>query len=119
MSKLVRLSNTDIYVSELKLKYVEYIISICKDFDFIDKVILFGSTLEERCKESSDIDIVIVGNKTKSKCLTSKQYRYFAESLFSFDFGQDYDILYTNNLSKFSIELQENLKRGVVIYEKQ
>lgn len=118
MSKLVRLSNTNIYVSELKLKYVEYIISICKNFDFIDKVILFGSTLEERCKESSDIDIIIIGTKTKSKCLDSSSFRGFKKLLFEFDFSQEYDILYTNSLSKFSIELQDNLKRGVVIYEK-
>ena len=118
MSNLVKLSNRDVYVSEFKVKYIEHLLNICKDFDFIEKVILFGSVVEERCKETSDIDIVILGSKTKSSCLDSVAFRRFKLLLFEFDFSQDYDILYENNLANFNEKLRENIEKGYIIYEK-
>lgn len=78
MSELVKLfDNSDILVADIKRDFLIKIVEKAREFDFIEKLILFGSCLEERCKDSSDIDLVIVGNKVRSKCLDSKKYREF------------------------------------------
>lgn len=78
MAKLVKLFNTsDIYVADIKKDLLLEIVEKAKEFDFIKQLILFGSSLEERCKDSSDIDLIIVGNKPSCRCLDSRAYRNF------------------------------------------
>ena len=70
-----------IHMADIKQKYVANIIDAARKCDYIDKIILFGSALEERCKESSDIDLAIFGNQSKGKCLASRKFRRFSDQL--------------------------------------
>lgn len=131
MSKLVglRVYTTEavygemIQVSELKKKYIVNIIKSANACKFIDKIILFGSCLEERCNEYSDIDIAVFGDRTQSQMYKLASYRKFSEGVCSYDIGdlQSYDIFYfkegdeKNNNS----ELMKNILSGRVIYRKQ
>lgn len=68
MSKLVPLclSNGSIaMVSEIKLNSLEKYISLFPQFKELRKVILFGSSLETRCTEESDIDLWFVYDCTQ------------------------------------------------------
>lgn len=82
-------------------------------------MILFGSSLEERCKDSSDIDLIIIGKEHACKCLDSKLYRNFTTFIYRLDFSQDYDIIYQyDSIDKMKGGLKrEVLERGVVIYD--
>ena len=68
MCQLVSLdvNGKTINVASLKIKYIKNIIDNISRCNLIDKVVLFGSSLEERCTENSDIDIAIFGKKTKT-----------------------------------------------------
>ena len=61
-----------IHMADIKQKYVWNIINAAQKCDYIDKIILFGSSLEDRCRDDSDIDLAIFGNQPEGKCLTSK-----------------------------------------------
>lgn len=120
MARLVKLfNNSDIYVADIKKDLLLEIVEKAKEFDFIKQLILFGSSLEERCKYSSDIDLIITGNKPSYRCLDSKVYRNFTEYVYDLDFSQDYDIIYQyDNINKMKGGLKrEVLERGVVIYD--
>ena len=79
---------------------------------------LFGSTLEERCKDISDIDIAIFGNQTESCFLKSKQFEQFERELYGYGNFQDYDILYFQNGKKQNAKILEDIQAGEVIYRK-
>ena len=59
MCQLVSLdvNGKTINVASLKIEYIKNIIDNISRCNLIDKVVLFGSSLEERCTENSDIDI--------------------------------------------------------------
>jgi len=120
MARLVKLFNTsDIYVADMKKDLLLEIVEKAKEFDFIKQLILFGSSLEERCKDSSDIDLIIIGNKPSYRCLDSRAYRKFTGYVYDLDFSQDYDIIYQyDSINKMKGGLKrEVLERGVVIYD--
>ncbi len=108
-----------IHMADIKQKYVANIIDAAKRCDYIDKIILFGSALEERCKESSDIDLAIFGNQPKGKCLDSKRFRKFSDQLAAFDdFCQAYDLLYFKTGKQKSGLIMDQIAKGEVLYEK-
>ena len=87
---------------------------------YIDRVILFGSSIIERCKESSDIDIAVFGSASKGKALTSKSYREFAGQLYAFDdYNQGYDILYFKSGKDYAGGIMDDIESGEVIYARQ
>ncbi|WP_026523466.1 nucleotidyltransferase domain-containing protein [Butyrivibrio sp. MB2005] len=87
---------------------------------FIDRIILFGSSIEDRCTYDSDIDLAIFGNQTKYKCLNSKEYRRFAEELYSFDdFNQSYDLLYFKTGNDYTGILINDINNGEVLYDRK
>ena len=79
---------------------------------------LFGSTLEDRCKRDSDVDIAIFGNGSPTKVLRTKSYTSFVSSIYKFDFGQNYDILYFDIDKEHSDPIFDDISKGVVLYEK-
>lgn len=126
MSKLVdfQLEDRVIKVSELKVKFIQNIIDAAKLCNSIEKVILFGSVLEERCKPESDIDLAIFGSIAKSKMFKKKSYGLFQEKIFKYNnifFGgtedQSYDILYFNMMKKDNSSILEDINtKGEIIY---
>ena len=115
MSKLVEFKGG--YVAEIKYRYIQNIIDQAKKCKNITKIILFGSSIEDRCTEESDIDIAVFGEKTVGKYELSKEYKDFRSNIFSFDFDQEYDILYFKNTERNNSLLFQDIMRGLVIYE--
>ena len=119
MCKLVdiRIDNRRIRVADIKRKYIPNIVISAKECDYIDKVVLFGSSISEDCTEDSDIDIAVFGNQPKAKCLRSKEFLRFASSLSEYDdLAQRYDILYfkTGKIDKSPI--MREIDHGEVLY---
>ena len=79
---------------------------------------LFGSSLEERCSDRSDIDIAVFGTKAKGKYIDSKEFRSFKKGIFEFDWDQDYDVLYFPDNGTIRGELMEDINQGVEIYRR-
>lgn len=59
--------DTKIQVADTKKKHIENIIKAAPTCKHILEIILFGSSLETRCTEQSDIDIAIVSDYTIGK----------------------------------------------------
>ena len=120
MCQLVSLNvnGKTISVASIKIEYIKNIIDNISRCDLIDKVVLFGSSLEERCTENSDIDIAIFGTKTKSKMFSSKSYKDYIYSVTSFGEVQDYDILYFDSTKNNDSSIMKDIENGAVLYER-
>ena len=118
--KTINLGDRVIKVADLKQKYIMNIIDAAGKCDIIDRVVLFGSSIEERCKETSDIDLAVFGAQSKSKALSSRKYERFARQLYAFDnHNQAYDILYFRNGSRNNSNILDDIEKGEVIYERK
>ena len=60
--KELKIDNQIFYIANIKHKYINNIVDAAKKCGLIDKVIIFGSSLADRCTDSSDIDIAVFGN---------------------------------------------------------
>ncbi len=120
MCKLVAIKSnygTESMVADIKKDFILNIIDKAPLCKYIEKIVLFGSSIEERCTDNSDIDIAVFGEKTPGKVLTSPSYRKFAGEVYKFnDYSQDYDILYFKNGSKGGI--LDSISKGAVIYKR-
>ena len=105
-------------VAEIKLPHIRNISEVARRASNISRIMLFGSSIEERCKADSDIDIAVFGDKTKGKYLDSKEFRFFKSALFRFDWGQEYDILYFKENEKCNAEIMKDISSGVEIYRR-
>ena len=113
------IGSRQIRVAEIKQKYIRNIIDAAKECDLIDRVVLFGSSLQERCRENSDIDIAVFGNQPRSRALTSKKYERFARQLYTFDNNaQAYDILYFKSRSGDTSPILQEISRGEELYSR-
>ena len=119
MCKLRNLTE-HIRVAEIKYDYIVNIIKQAQKCKNISKIILFGSSIEERCNKNSDIDIAVFGDKKPYIYLKSAEFRCFNDNVFAFnDFdGQDYDILYFVDNTNDDSELMKNIKQGAEIYRR-
>ena len=104
-----------------KIKY-NHILNIsrqaekCKN---ISRIILFGSTLEDRCTDHSDIDIAVFGHQTKGKYLHSKEFKEFHRQVFLFDMDQDYEILYFTDGKKYTDQIMNDISEGIEIFRRE
>ena len=104
-------------IADIKQDYISNIVDAARKCDIIDRVLLFGSSIDERCKESSDIDIAVFGNQHPSKALRSKKYECFARQLYSFrDHEQAYDILYFKTGANNGGQIMQDIERGELLY---
>lgn len=116
--KNVLIGTRQFKVADIKERYIDNIIEAARECVFIDRVVLFGSSVESRCTTSSDIDLAIFGNKVPSKALESKMYKHFSRRIHSFDYKQDYDLLYFKSDSNDKSPIMNSINRGEVIYER-
>lgn len=111
------IGSRQICVAEIKQKYIRNIIDAARECDLIDRVVLFGSSLQERYRDTSDIDIAVFGNQPRSRALTSRKYERFARRMYSFDnHAQAYDILYFRSGSGDSSPILHEISRGEELY---
>lgn len=118
-------SNTgnNVEVADIKAGVIKKILEIAPICPKIDYIYIFGSSVEERCTEKSDIDIAIVSNVIRSKLFRSKDYRDFILKLYSINTEQDYDILQFNSIktiqeSKDAV-CSDILTKGKLIYRRE
>lgn len=111
----------DIFVAEIKYDYIVNIINQANKCRGIDRIVLFGSSLGEDCKEESDIDIAVFGTKSKNAYLKSKEFKDFHRNVFKFQSnnGQDYDILYFVSGKEYEDNIMTDIENGVDIYRRQ
>lgn len=110
----------NIRVATIKYNYIINIIKQTQKCKNISKIILLGSSIEERCQQKSDIDIAVFGEKKPTSYLKSAEFRNFNDNIFAFNNfdGQDYDILYFAENNNDTSELMQNIKNGAEIYRR-
>lgn len=120
MCRLVnlRIGDREIKIADIKRDCIENIISNAHLCEEIKKIILFGSALEERCEESSDIDIAVFGKCAKNMMLRLKSYRDFINAVVTFGKWQDYDVLYFDMTNQGETAILSDIARGAVLYER-
>ncbi|MBD5508819.1 MAG: hypothetical protein HDR05_12450 [Lachnospiraceae bacterium] len=128
MSKLIDIkTNTGntIKVADIKSSHIQNIIKEAQKCTSIDAIILFGSSLEERCTEKSDIDIVIISKYTVNRLCDIKSYNKFMDSVYDFDLTQSYDKLYFHSIDEIYDDNNDELifrelrEKGKIIYQKE
>lgn len=105
-------------VADIKKKYLDNIVAQAGKCKHIQRIILFGSALEERCTERSDIDIAVFGDQTKGKYLQSKEFMDFQGNVFRYGFEQDYDILYFKEGTNYEDQIMTDINQGAEIYRR-
>jgi predicted nucleotidyltransferase len=101
-------------INPIKRNVVSDILSQVKDYEFLDKIIIFGSSIRGDCKETSDLDIAI---KWTEECFDDDYI------LKSFTLPVYKIILKCTNGNDDIIpigyegELKKAIEEGVVVYE--
>lgn len=106
-------------VADIKLRHIDNISAQAEKCRNITRIVLFGSSLEARCTNRSDIDIAVFGNQTKAKYLQSKEFKEFHRQLFLFDMDQDYDILYFTDGKTNTDQIMNDIAEGIEIYRRE
>ncbi|MBD5508818.1 MAG: nucleotidyltransferase domain-containing protein [Lachnospiraceae bacterium] len=125
MCNLVKIKNNknkEIQVASIKADTLQQLIQIFSICNKIEKVYLFGSALEERCTEKSDIDIAIISSTSLGKLITDKGYKQFKHQLYNIGDNQEYDILYFKSLEQIQksndLVCKDIISKGSIIYER-
>lgn len=105
-------------VADIKLRHIDNIADRAKETKNIQRIMLFGSALEERCTEQSDIDIAVFGAKSKSRYIDSREFKAFKSGLFRFDWDQDYDVLYFKDDEDCKDAIMADISRGIEIFRR-
>ena len=105
-------------VADIKMKYLDNIVEQAEKCEHVQRIMLFGSALEERCTDRSDIDIAVFGDQTKGKYLQSKEFMDFQGKVFQYGFEQDYDILYFQEGKKYDDQILVDINQGAEIFRR-
>ena len=93
--------NTEIEVADIKKDVIENVIEAAGVCTRICQIILFGSVIESRCTEASDIDMVIISDTSRSRLYKDKGYREFLKRLHDRDdYEQVYDVICVNGIEE-------------------
>lgn len=117
MCNLVRYKNSKL-VADIKLPYIINISKQAEKAKNISRIMLFGSSIEERCTEESDIDIAVFGKKNRGRYIDSKEFADFKYNLFCFDWDQNYDVLYFKEDNKSQASIMQDINNGVEIFRR-
>ena len=71
--------DTEIEVADVKQEVIQNIVEAAKTCSNILQIILFGSAIESRCTEESDVDLVVVSDVTRSRLYRNKNYQEFRD----------------------------------------
>lgn len=113
----VAIGDRTVYVADIKQKYILNIVEAARECELIDQIRLFGSCLDERCNDNSDIDLAIFGNMPEYRALRSKAYDRFTNQLYAFDDrGQAYDLLYFTTGKHYTGKIMQDIENGEMIY---
>ena len=118
----LKLKDRTIKVAEHKKDFIRNIADSIGLCDHIYKVVLFGSCVERRCKETSDIDIAVFGDLPQGKMYALKSFLDFANKIYDYgkpDVFQDYDILYFKLGDTQKHGIMSEIDKGTVLFEKK
>ncbi|MBO5302798.1 MAG: nucleotidyltransferase domain-containing protein [Lachnospiraceae bacterium] len=127
MCKLVALSTNygeKVKVAEVKKSSIENIIQLAPMCNAITEIILFGSAIEERCQENSDIDIAIISSKSVHALSKMKSFDKFMNGVYTFNIQQEYDRLYFKTIEDVEKKrdtvpiCNELITKGKIIYRR-
>ncbi|MDO4962300.1 MAG: nucleotidyltransferase domain-containing protein, partial [Eubacteriales bacterium] len=113
-----KINNKEVRIADIKADYIENIVNSAALCDQINRIVLFGSSTEERCTESSDIDIAVFGTLSKARMFSSKGYKKFIQAIVSYGGVQDYDVLYFDDSKAYSDNIMSDISNGVLLYTK-
>lgn len=100
-------------IHPLMQRVVNGIYEYVKTNDSIEKVIIFGSAINIRCNNKSDIDVAL---KIRNECFNIEYRNKISEKIQEIS-NFNADIIWLNTIDKNS-RLYENIsKKGIVIYE--
>lgn len=100
-------------IHPLKQAKVNELYKIMKENETIEKIIIFGSSVNIRCNIKSDLDIAI---KLKSNQFTKENQNTISEEIQEhLDYGCD--IIWLNQIDKTSKLYSNIINKGVTIYE--
>lgn len=100
-------------IHPLKQKKINEIYNITKNSNIIDKIIIFGSSVNIRCNKNSDIDIAV---KIKDQYFTKENQNMISEKIGEIT-EYYFDMVWLNTIDKQS-QLYYNIEnKGVIIYE--
>ncbi len=86
--------NTEIEVADIKKDVIENIIEAAGACTRICRIIVFGSVIESRCTEDSDIDMLVISDTSRSRLYKDKSYREFLKRRHDReDYEQMYDVI--------------------------
>ena len=68
------------YIADIKHKYILNIVKLAELCENINRIMLFGSSLEERCTDESDIDIAVLGSNQKASICNQRNSKIFRSS---------------------------------------
>ena len=105
-------------VADIKLEYISNISKQASKTKYISRIMLFGSSTEERCNENSDIDIAVFGEKESNRYIDSLEFHRFTGALYEFDWGQNYDILYFKEGKEYKDNIMRFIDKGIEIYRR-
>lgn len=93
--------DTEIRVAEIKKEVIENIIEAARACALIGQIILFGSAIESRCTENSDVDMLVISDTNRSKLYRDKSYQEFLRRLHDRDnYEQMYDVICVHGLDE-------------------
>lgn len=93
----------------LNIELKDQIITICRKYDYIEKVILFGSRARGDNEEKSDIDLAVYSDKPFMEFIEDIEMN--TKTLLEFDFSDMNSVK-----DEFFIEQVKN--DGIIIYER-
>lgn len=118
--------DTEIEVADIKKEIVENIVQAAGECARIGEIILFGSVIESRCTEDSDIDMLVVSDTARSKLYRDKGYQEFLKKLHDKDdYEQLYDVICVHNMDvinrgqKMTGLFREAIKNGKTLYRRK
>ena len=97
------------------------IIDAAQDHEDISQIVLFGSATTNKCKKDSDIDLVVIGDISKTKMLKSRGYKEFLRKVRHFNKNQSYDIFYFDKkqYEKMSGNIKDEINKGITLFSRE
>lgn len=114
-----------LFAAEGKAAHIENIIEAAPLCSSIMEIILFGSSLEERCTNVSDIDLAIISRKPLHSLCKMKSFSAFMDKLYQYDMNQEYDRLFFRSADEIKEKAasericREIFQKGKTIYRKE
>ncbi|MCD8223019.1 MAG: nucleotidyltransferase domain-containing protein [Clostridiales bacterium] len=109
-----------IQVSEYKIDRLKQYVKMFSTLNGVDRVILFGSALEERCRKDSDMDFCMLypdEQKSLYRENLKKMWRLYPES--SYDDFLSFDTKRFDENDHLYTVIQDIKNKGVVIYDRK